>query len=82
MPVRKFRSIEEASAPEWRQPGDPALRRVMAALWARGRQLHGARFPAGVHRYRSIEELDAQVARWQQAHVDRRRHLLEPPDEP
>ena len=72
MPVRKFRSVEAMNALTRRSPGDPDLSRTIEALWTSGLRLHGARFPPGVHRYRSIEELDAQVQRWQQAHVDRR----------
>jgi hypothetical protein len=73
MPVRTFRSVEAMSAPTWRAAGDPELLRVIETLWTSGLRLQGARFPPGVHRYRSIEEADAQVQRWQQAHVDRRR---------
>ena len=38
MPIRKFHSIEEMSAPVWRKAGDPELFRTMAGLWERWRQ--------------------------------------------
>jgi len=57
MPVRKFRSVEEMSQPVWRQPGDAALYRTIAALWDFGRRTSGRRFEPGVRRFRSIAEL-------------------------
>jgi hypothetical protein len=65
MPVRKFRSVAEMNQPCWRTPGDPELDRAIARLWDTGRRINPRRFPPGVHRYHSIEELDAQVQRWQ-----------------
>jgi hypothetical protein len=59
MPVRKFRSVEEMNQPVWRTPGDPALYRTIAALLATGARLRPPRFVPGVHRYRSIADLEA-----------------------
>jgi hypothetical protein len=59
MTVRKFRSVEEMNQPVWREPGDAALYRTIAALWDTGVRLHGARFAPGVYRFRNIEELEA-----------------------
>jgi hypothetical protein len=64
MPIRKFRSIEEMKQPRWRAPGDPELIRVMAALWAFAERTRRRRFPAGVQRFRSIEEMDREQQRW------------------
>jgi hypothetical protein len=58
MPVRKFRSVEEMNQPVWREPGDAALYRTMAALWDTGRRLQKHRFVPGVRRFRSIDELE------------------------
>jgi len=58
MPVRKFRSVEEMNQPVWREPGDAALYRTMAALWETGRRLQKHRFQPGVTRFRSIDELE------------------------
>jgi hypothetical protein len=69
MPVRRFRSVEEMNRPQWREPGSPELVRAIAALWTAGLRLHRRRFPPGVYRHRSIEELDAQTARWSADHV-------------
>jgi hypothetical protein len=70
MPVFKFRSVEEMSQPVWRAPGDPALYEAIAGLWTFGARIQGRRFPPGVHRHRSIEDLNATVGRWEQEHVD------------
>lgn len=79
MPVRKFRSVEEMEE-VWRSPGDPDLYRAIAALWATGRRIYDARFPTGIHRRRSIEELDAATEEWNEANF--RRHLARvQPDE-
>ncbi len=59
MPVRKFRSVEELNQPVWRQPGDTALYRTIAALWDTGRRLQTRAFVPGVRRFRSIDELEA-----------------------
>jgi len=56
--------------PRWRGPGDPDLYRTIARVWAFGRRTNRRRFPPGVHRYRSIEQLDAQTAGWSEAATD------------
>ena len=66
MPVRRFRTAAEMNQPLWRQPGDPSLFRAFAGLWAAGRRLRMPRFPPGVYRYRSIEDLQAQTERWKE----------------
>jgi hypothetical protein len=70
MPVRKFRTVEELNEPAWRRPGDPALFRAMAALWAAGRRMRPRRFPPGVHRHVSIADMNATQEAWAQEHVD------------
>ena len=59
MPVKKFRSVDEAERSLWRTPGDPAIWDGFVRRW----QLHRFfarepehRRPAGVYKYRSIEE--------------------------
>ena len=57
MPIRKFRSVEEMNQPNWRHAGDPQLYRAMAVVWDLARRTNPRRFPPGVHKYRSIEEM-------------------------
>jgi hypothetical protein len=70
MPVRKFRTVEELSQPRWRAPGDPDLHRTMARLWAFGQRSGLHRFPPGVYRARSVQDLNAQTDRWNQANFE------------
>jgi hypothetical protein len=64
MPVRKFRSIEEMNQPIWREPGDPALYRVIASLWEAGVRTSTRRYPPGLHKHRSIDEMQEVQERW------------------
>jgi hypothetical protein len=64
MPVRKFRSVEAMEPAPWRQPGDPALFRAIAAVWDFGDRTLLRRFPPGVFRYRSIEEMKRAEEDW------------------
>ena len=57
--------------PMWRVTGDPELYRAIAHVWAFGRRTVPRRFPPGVHRHRSIEELDRQVEAWARADFER-----------
>ena len=67
MPVLKFHSIEEMKRLTWRQPGDPSLYRSMRFILDVGRRTRPRRFPAGVHKHRSIEALNVQTERWSAA---------------
>jgi hypothetical protein len=65
MPVRKFRTLEEAGRPIKLQQGTEEFRRVLhsvfrlAALFAPGQI-----YPPGVYKFRSIEESQAQKISW------------------
>ena len=77
MPVRKFRSVQEMNQPVWRQPGDPMLYRAIAGVWELARRTNPRRFPPGVHKYRSIEEMTRARDEWEAEHVEalaRQRH--------
>jgi len=59
MPVTRYRSVEEMPRP-WRDPRDPGNLRLLARMVALYRTLSGGvRGPAGVQRFRSIEEANA-----------------------
>ena len=64
MPIRKFRGIEEMKAPRWREPGDPELFRVIAALWEVAHRTSARRYPPGVHKHRSIEAMQQVQEQW------------------
>ncbi len=71
MPIRKFRSIEEMKRdhPIWRRPGDPLLYRAIALVWEVARRTNPRRFPPGVYKYRSIQEMDRAQEQWLAEHV-------------
>jgi hypothetical protein len=66
MPVYKFRSVEDMPDPAWRTPGDPALYQALFNLSETTRRLYPRRFPAGVYKHRSMEEMNAQRDQWDQ----------------
>ncbi len=63
MPVRKFRSLDEAARSLWREPGDPRIWDGVIRRWQVHRflapQPTRARTP-GVFKYRSIAEKQRQ----------------------
>jgi hypothetical protein len=70
MPIRKFRSIEEMKEPHWRSPGDPELFRAMAGLWEVAWRTSRRHYPPGVHRHRSIEEMQRVQEGWSETRDD------------
>jgi len=64
MPVRKFRSVEEMSQPIWRQPGDPTLYRTIAAIFDVGGRTSKRRYPPGLHKHRTVEEMQQVQDAW------------------
>ena len=61
MPVRKFRSLEEAREALWVDEVDDAYIDRVEALWQRAHDLLGRRYKPGVYKYRSIEEAQADL---------------------
>jgi hypothetical protein len=72
MGIRKFRNVDEMNQPTWREPGDAELYRTIARVWAFGQRTNRRSFPPGVHRHRSLQELNAQTERWSEADIQRR----------
>lgn len=70
MTVRKFRSVEEMNQDRWRHPGDPELYRAIADVWALGARTGIHRFPPGVYRHRTIEDLNRLTESWQAANFE------------
>ena len=69
MPVRKFRDVREMEDSTWRERG-PALFDAIRRVWDFAARTVALRFPPGVHKHRSIEELDAQTERWAEANFE------------
>ncbi len=73
MPRRTLRSVEQMEAPPWREPLDPQNLRIACELSALAIRLRPRRFPAGVHKYRSVEEASHRRALWEAEAVARAR---------
>jgi hypothetical protein len=67
MPVRKFRDVSEMEDTLWYERNDPALPRAIASVWDFAARVCPLQFPRGVHKYRSIEEANADRDRWEEA---------------
>jgi hypothetical protein len=50
--------------PVWHEPGDAALYRAIRHVWGLAHRTIKPRYPPGVHKHHSIEELDAQRQAW------------------
>ena len=64
MPIRKFSDVGAMKAPRWRPPGDPEIARVFAGLLEIGHRTRPRRFPPGVHKYGSIEDMQRALDTW------------------
>jgi hypothetical protein len=82
MPVRKFRRTEDMEREHWRNPGDPQLYRTIARVWEFGRRTAARSFPVGVHRCRSVHDLNAQTEQWRLANFARGRRAERPLQNP
>jgi hypothetical protein len=66
MPVRRFKRVEDMEDTLWRERG-PALFAAIRRVWDFAARTVRPRFPRGVYRHRSIEDMNAQDERWAQA---------------
>lgn len=73
MPVKKFRSLQDAQEALWMDPRDPTHLRKLAALWRLARALAPRRYPSGVHRYRSIGEANLARDEWERVAMPKSR---------
>ena len=71
MPIRKFRDVSEMEDTLWYSRGDPALPPAIARVWDFAARVCPLQFPRGVHKYRSVEEADAERERWEDANFQR-----------
>jgi len=73
VPVRKYRSGEEIPDATFAEPGSPELWRAIQTVWAWADLFSPPRFPAGVHKHRSVAEWNAMSDRWERDAVARAR---------
>lgn len=69
MPVKRFRSVEHMEDTLWRERG-PALFAAIRRVWEFASRTVRPRFPNGVYRHRSIEDMNAQDERWAEANFE------------
>lgn len=69
MPVRKFKDVSDMEDALWHERG-PTLFAAIRRVWDFAARTTEPRFPRGVYRHRSIEEMNAQDERWAQANFD------------
>ena len=74
MPVQKFRTIEEwqaAKQEQWLDCDDPRLAQRIRDHWQRWSRLVPLGVPAGVRKYRTSDEAEADRDRWESERVAR-----------
>jgi hypothetical protein len=76
VPVRKFRSVADMDGPAWHAPGDPRLFDAIRALWDLAARTLEPRFPPGVHKHRSIGEMNARADAWAEVNFCRYQERL------
>ncbi len=82
MPVRKFRTVEEMNGDSWYEPGDPALYRAIRRVWALGHRTLRPWFPPGVHKHRTLVEMNALQKQWDDANFEAYRRRLKDESKP
>lgn len=65
MPIRKFRDVCEMEGNTWLEPGSPELFETIRAAWDFAERTAPVRFPRGVFKNRSIEEMQARRKKWE-----------------
>lgn len=63
MPVRKFRTLEEAEKALWREPFDSENLQIAASVTNLAMGLARMTLPKGVFKFRSLEEADRERER-------------------
>lgn len=81
MPVQRFRSFREARIAQWLSPDDPRLLRRIRGWWASSARFWPTRPPRGVHKFRSIEEMNAAQAAWKSERLPRPSAASDPASE-
>jgi hypothetical protein len=67
MPVRRYRHVGDMEDALWYERGDPALFAAIARVWDFAQRTCQPRFPPGVYKHRSIEDMDALRETWEDA---------------
>ena len=77
MPVWKYRRVEDMPEP-WMMESEVPLGQRIRNVLSLARIVGPLHMPRGVHKFRSIEEMQADRDRWEQERVDRLRAARQP----
>lgn len=69
MPIQKFRTFQAARRALWSNSLDTPYLQRLRGLWALSSRIHPLSFPAGVFKYRGVEEADRDRQRWLEKRV-------------
>lgn len=64
MPVKKFKTFEEAERDLWCFKPDKNYYKRIEKLFKNAKALYKIKYPKGVHKYKTIEEADKQLLEW------------------
>jgi hypothetical protein len=67
MPVYRYRTHDEAHRARWMKPGDPRIPIALGNALDMGARMWPLARPAGVHKFRTLEEAAAWRASWPRA---------------
>ena len=73
MPVHRYRDVRDMPDRTVVDRDDPNLWASIARIWESGRRLSPPRFPAGVYKHRTIEEMNRQTEEWARRNAASRR---------
>ena len=65
MPVRRFRSVDDAEQSVWMDRNDPRLWSAIKSVWEFSDRVYPYRFPPGVHKHQTIDDANRQTAEWE-----------------
>jgi hypothetical protein len=71
VPVKRFRSLQDAEDTLLLDPQDPELWARIAGLWELSRRLFPRSLPPGVYKHRTISELNSQREEWEAEAIQR-----------
>ncbi len=64
MPVKKFKTFEEAERDLWCFKPDEAYFERVRKIFDMAYKLYTPNYPKGVHKYKTFEEADADMQKW------------------
>ena len=69
MPVRRFRSLDEAEQSVWLERDDPRLWPSVETVWDLADRLNPLRFPPGVYKHRGIDGANRLAESWEKLRI-------------